>query len=47
MVEIFMQELASCSPQQIEFINEIVSWNDKTKIAFKLAKRIFDEDTDD
>lgn len=47
MIENFLVELANCSPEQIEFINEIVSWDNETKEAFRTAKRIFDEDTDD
>ncbi len=46
-VEIFLEELAHCSPEQIAFIDEIVNWDNETKDAFKAAKRIFDEDTDD
>lgn len=46
-IEIFMKELAHCTKEQADFIEEILSWDDETKMAFKLAKKIFEEDTDD
>ena len=44
-IDIFLEELANCSPEQIAFIDEIVNWDDETKSAFKALCHNFREST--
>lgn len=42
-IEKFLKFLSSISKEEADYIEEILSWDGETKIAFKMAKRIFEE----
>lgn len=45
-IEKFLEVLPYISKEQADDILEIVNWDAETRAAYKLAKRIFDEDGD-
>lgn len=42
-----LRYLSELTKEESDFISNILSWDDEQKIAFSLAKRIFEEDSDD
>jgi hypothetical protein len=40
----FMELLSTLTKEEADFIENVLSWTDEKKIAFKLAKRLFEED---
>ena len=43
-IDEFIEYLSTITKEQAEFMAEILNWSVEKKIAFTLAKRIFDED---
>ncbi len=42
-IESFLELLPDLTKEEVEFIVEILSWDDETKIAFRMAKKLFEE----
>lgn len=43
-IDFYLEKLSQLTKEEADFISDVLSWNDEDKIAFKLAKRIFEED---
>jgi hypothetical protein len=46
-IEGFLEVLPKMTKEEAESINEILDWDNEMKVAFKLAKRIFEDESDD
>jgi len=42
-IDKFLQYFTTITKEEADFILDILRWDDETKAAFKLAKRIFEE----
>lgn len=42
-IEKFIKYLTTITKAEADFIESIINWNDETKIAFMMAKQIFEE----
>lgn len=42
-IDKFIEYFTTITKEESDFISSILDWDDETKIAFKLAKRIFEE----
>lgn len=47
MIENFIKCFPNLTKEECETISEIISWSDEKKLAFKIAKSIFEEDEDE
>lgn len=43
-VEGFLKVLPCVTQEEADYVESILDWDDETKMAFKFAKRIFEED---
>ena len=43
-IAIFVKWFTNITKEERDFISQVLNWDDETRIAFSLAKRIFEED---
>lgn len=42
-IDYFLDYFTKITKEECEFIKSILNWDDETKVAFRLAKQIFEE----
>jgi len=45
-IDKFVQIFPTLTREEADFIEQVLKWDDETKIAFGMAKRMFDEDVE-
>ena len=45
-IDKFLEFFTMITKQESDWIESILLWNDETKLAFKMAKRMFEEDVE-
>jgi hypothetical protein len=43
-IDEFLEALPQMTEEEVNFIEEVLNWSSETKSAFKIAKRIVDEE---
>jgi hypothetical protein len=46
-IDKFLEYFTQITKDESDYIQEIINWDDETKMAFTMAKRIFEERDDD
>jgi hypothetical protein len=46
-IDIMMKYLSQLTEEEANWIQDILNWTDQQRIAFKFAKKIFDEEDED